>query len=101
MPLRIESDGDIETLCKVEPARPGEAMELVFRAHDDAAPPFTCRVTAPGGAVIFERVLRDLPTNMPQSAPPVRFVTSVSGDYKLEIWELYGSQRGTATLHVS
>jgi hypothetical protein len=51
--------------------------------------------------VILERVLRELPTGKPQSAPPVSFTVSAQGDYKIEIWQLYGKSRGDAVLHVA
>jgi hypothetical protein len=50
--------------------------------------------------VIFERVLRELPTGQPQSAPPVEFSAGAAGEYKLEIKQLYGKQKGEAELHV-
>ena len=79
----------------------GDTVKLVFRALDDSEPPYTCKVTSPGGKVIVERVLRDLPTGKPQSAPPVSFVVAQSGDYRVDIWQLYGKSRGQATLHVA
>jgi hypothetical protein len=72
----------------------------VFRADDEAAPPFNIRIRSPSGKVILERVIRELPTGRPQSAPPVQFAASAAGDYKVEIWQLYGKQRGDAVLHV-
>ena len=80
--------------------RAGETVSLVFRSDDDAAPPFTVRIKSPSGKVIVERVLRELPTGKPQSAPPIQFTTSGAGDYKIEIVQLYGKQRGDAVLHV-
>lgn len=73
---------------------------LVFRTDDEATPPFTVRIRSPAGKVIVERVLRELPTGKPQSAPPVTFSAATAGDYKIEIWQLYGKQRGDAVLHV-
>lgn len=75
-------------------------MKLVFRSDDEADPPFNIRIKSPSGKVIVERVLRDLPTGRPQSAPPVEFTASAPGAYTVEIWQLYGKQRGKATLHV-
>jgi hypothetical protein len=95
----IESVGDIETICKTDPARAGEEIKLVFHA-DDADPPFTLKVKSPSGSVIVERVIRDLPTGMPQSAPPVVFTASSPGEYKIEIKQLSGKQKGTATLRI-
>jgi len=45
-------------------------------------------------------VLRELPTGMPQSAPPITFTVSGAGDYKIEIKQLYGKQKGDAVLRV-
>ena len=49
---------------------------------------------------IVERVLRELPTGQPQSAPPITFTVSSAGDYKIEIKQLYGKQKGDAVLRV-
>jgi hypothetical protein len=95
-----ENVGDIETISQTDPARIGDLVKLVFRSDDEAEPPFNVRVKSPSGQVIVERVLRELPTGRPQSAPPVQFTASAIGAYKVEIWQLYGKQRGTATLNV-
>lgn len=100
MARTVENTGDIETLCKADPVRAGDTVSLVFRSDDDAAPPFTVRIKSPSGKVIVERVLRELPTGRPQSAPPIQFTASASGDYKIEIVQLYGKQRGDALLRV-
>lgn len=96
----VESSGDIETLTKTDSVSAGDTVSLTFRTDDEANPPFTLRIKGPTGKVILERVLRELPTGKPQSAPPVQFTVSAAGDYKLEIWQLYGKQRGDAVLHV-
>ena len=100
MAQSVESSGDIETVCKADPIRVGDSVGLVFRAYDEATPPFTVRIKSPSGQTIVERVLRELPTGKPQSAPPVEFTASAPGNYAIEIWQLYGKQRGKATLHV-
>lgn len=100
MARTIESVGDIETICKTDPAKAGEEIKLVFRSDDDADPPFTLKIKSPGGNVILERVIRELPTGMPQSAPPVAFTASTSGEYKIEIRQLKGKLKGDATLRV-
>ncbi len=100
MPRTVENTGDIETICQTDPARAGELVKLVFRSDDDAAPPFTIKVKSPTGKVIVERVLRELPTTRPQSAPPVTFTPSAPGEYKVEITQLYGKQRGDAILRI-
>ncbi len=100
MARTIESVGDIETICKTDPAKAGEEIKLVFRAEDDADPPFNLKIKSPSGKVIVERVIRDLPTGMPQSAPPVTFTASTGGEYKVEIKQINGKQKGDAVLRV-
>lgn len=97
----IESTGDIETICQTDDLSPGKTARLVFRAWDDASPPFTIKVRGPGGKTILERVIRDLPTGRPQSAPPVTFSVAQSGEYKIAITELYGDAEGEAVLRVT
>lgn len=96
----IETSGSIETVLGVSSAKVGDTLKLVFRTSEDCDPPFTCKVTSPAGKVIVERVLRDLPTGKPQSAPPISFVVAQSGAYRVDIWQLYGKTRGEATIHV-
>jgi hypothetical protein len=96
----VESVGDIETICKPDPAKAGEELKLVFRADEDAEPPFTLKIKSPAGKVIVERVVRDLPTGRPQSAPPVTFTPSAGGEYKVEIRQLKGKLKGDATFRV-
>ena len=100
MSRTIESTGDIETVCKADPLTAGDTVSLIFRADDEAVPPFNLRVKSPTGKVIVERVLRELPTGRPQSAPPITFTVSASGEYRLEIKQLYGKQRGDAIIRV-
>lgn len=97
----VESSGDIETFSKTDPVSAGDTVQLIFRSDEDAPPPFNLRIKGPAGKVILERVLRELPTGKPQSAPPVSFTVSAQGDYKIEIWQLYGKSRGDAVLHVA
>jgi hypothetical protein len=97
----IESSGDIETICKTDPVKAGEEIKLVFRAEEDAEPPFTLKIKSPAGKVIVERVIRDLPTGKPQSAPPVTFTPSAPGEYRVEIKQLQGKSHGDAVLRVA
>ncbi|HHH30825.1 MAG TPA: hypothetical protein ENK57_21115 [Polyangiaceae bacterium] len=101
MAARIESSGDIEIICQTDDLSAGKTARLVFRAWDDTKPPFTVKVVDPTGKSILERVLRELPTGKPQSAPPVTFSVSVVGQYAISIRELYGKLEGEATLTVS
>ena len=100
MSTTIESTGEIETICQTDDLAPGKTARLVFRAWDDTSPPFTVKVRSPAGKTILERVIRDLPTGRPQSAPPVTFSVSMSGEYKINISELYGDAQGEAILRV-
>ncbi|AKT37063.1 hypothetical protein [Chondromyces crocatus] len=100
MPVTVDNSGDIETFCQNSPVSVGDPIRLVFRAYEEATAPFNVRIRSPGGKVIFERVLRELPTGQPQSAPAVEFSASAAGEYRLEIKQLYGKQRGEAVLHV-
>lgn len=100
MARTLEGTGVIETICQTDPVAPGDTVKLVFRADDDAEPPFTVKVKSPSGQVILERVLRELPTGKPQSAPPLNFTISSSGDYKIQIKQLHGKQQGDAILRV-
>jgi hypothetical protein len=100
VPNLVESSGVIETICLATTAKVGDTLKLIFRALDDSDPPYTCRITSPGGKVLLERVLRELPDGKPQSAPPLQFTAGVAGEYIIEIWQLYGAARGQATLKV-
>ncbi|MCC6553409.1 MAG: hypothetical protein IT372_10370 [Polyangiaceae bacterium] len=100
MPVSVDNTGDIETVCQTSPVSVGDVIKLVFRAYEEATPPFNIKIRSPGGKVIVERVLRELPTGEPQSAPPVEFSASAGGEYKLEIRQLYGKQKGEAVLRV-
>jgi len=97
----VESSGNIETVCDAATLKVGDSIKLVFRALDDSEPPYTIKVVSPAGKVVVERVLRDLPTGKPQSAPPVTFTASIDGEYKIEIWQLYGKTRGSAIVRVA
>jgi hypothetical protein len=110
----IESSGDIEVLCfpsgsaVLKTAIPyfdaigvGDRIAMVFTPGDGAAPPFSLKIISPTGATILDTILRDLPTGTPQSPPPVEFVVSVKGQYRIEIRELKGRQRGEAKVKVT
>ncbi|MFO0593101.1 MAG: hypothetical protein U0441_36500 [Polyangiaceae bacterium] len=100
MARTLESTGDIETISQTDPVTTGDTVKLVFRAEDDAEPPFTVKIKSPSGKVILERVLRELPTGKPQSAAPLTFTVSATGDYRIEIKRLNGKERGDAILRV-
>lgn len=46
--------GEIEAISKTDPARLGDVVKLVFRAEDDADPPFNVKIRSPSGKVIVE-----------------------------------------------
>ena len=98
---RIDSHGEIETMVYGDAAAGvGDRVYLVFRAIDDPEPPIGVTIQSPNGQKILDRVLRELPTGLPQSAPPVEFVPASKGIYHIEVKELQGKQRGTAALRV-
>ena len=101
MAAYIESFGDIESICQQPNLGAGETVRLVFRSWDDVSPPFTIKVRGPGGKTILDRVIRELPTGRPQSAPPVTFTVKANGAYNIHIKELYGKAEGEATLTIS
>jgi hypothetical protein len=96
----IDSWGEIEIKCVADRISVSDPVPLVFDAHHDATPPFVIKVKSPTGALILSRTTRELPTGEPQSAPPVEFIPSVAGDYRIEIEQVHGRRRGEATLHV-
>ena len=100
MPSTIDSHGDIEVVCTTDDLGPNKMAKLVFRAWDDAVAPFQVRVFAPNGKMLLERVLRVLPTGMPQSPPPVQFAVR-PGEYKIIIREMKGKAEGEAILTVT
>lgn len=104
MAAKIDNNGDIETLLHpsfgARTPHAGDRIPLVFRSVDESDSPFEITIHSPSGARILERVLRELPTGEPQSAPPVEFVPSVKGDYAVAVREIKGTQTGTATLHI-
>ena len=100
MAATIESTGEIESIIESDELVSGTTAQLVFRAYDDATPPFTIKVRDPTGKLILDRVIRELPTGRPQSAPAISFSIEQSGVYKISIRELYGKMGGEATLTV-
>jgi hypothetical protein len=113
MPAKIESSGEIEIVCfpaggvtrsyvpVFDNVSVGDRLSLIFAANDDASGPFTLKITSPSGATIVDSIVRDLPTSTPQSPPPIEFVVSAKGPYKVEIREVRGRQRGEARVSIS
>lgn len=94
------SHGDIDVVCAEHFIAPGDVVSLTFRAHDDVKPPFTIKISSPSGTLIVQRLLQELPTGEPQSAPPVTFVPSAKGIYPIEIRQMRGNNVGMARLRV-
>jgi hypothetical protein len=110
----IECSGDIEIFCYpsggaaikssvpfFDAINPGDRLSMVFTPGDSATPPYSLKIVSPSGATILDTIVRDLPTGTPQSPPPIEFVVSVRGPYRIEIRELRGRQRGEAKLNVT
>ncbi len=109
----LESSGSIETFCHLAEApssrrstfsfdaiSAGDRVAICF-ASQDGAPPYNLKVRAPNGALVMDRLVRELPTGLPQSEPAIEFVVSVRGRYAIEIREIQGSQWGKALLSVT
>jgi len=100
VPATIESHGEIEIICEtLAELAPNKTARLVFRAWEDATPPFQIKIRSPSGAMILERVIRELPTGDPQSPPPITFSVQ-EGDYEIEIGQLTGPAEGHAVITV-
>lgn len=109
----LETSGSIETFAQraegavsrgsaysFDEISVGDRVALCFAAGDDAEAPYSLRVRGPNGAVILDRILRELPTGLPQSEPPVLFVVSSSGAYQVEIQSKGQRSWGKATMRV-
>ncbi|MEQ9325439.1 MAG: hypothetical protein RIF41_40105 [Polyangiaceae bacterium] len=101
MPGSIDTHGDIEIICQTAAElAPNKIAKIVFRAWEDATPPFEIKVWSPSGNVIVERVIRELPTGQPQSPPPISFSVQ-RGNYEIVVHQIKGSAEGKATLTVT
>jgi hypothetical protein len=112
----LESSGDIEIFCYPSTISPsvgkssipffdqigvGDRLSLVFTPGDGTSPPYALKIFSPTGANILDTIVRSLPTGTPQSPPPIEFVVSARGVYRIEIRELKGRQSGEAKLKVA
>jgi hypothetical protein len=109
----IELSGEIEIFCYpsgsstrssvpfFDAVGVGDRLSLVFGPTDGASPPYALKIFSPSGANILDKIVRDLPTGTPQSPPPIEFVVSVKGLYRVEIREQRGRQSGEARVRVS
>jgi hypothetical protein len=108
----IESSGDIEIFCHTggstrrgsvpffDAIEVGDRLSLVFIPNDGSNPPYALKIFSPSGGILLDTLVRDLPTGGPQSPPPVEFVVSSKGTYRVEIREVRGRQRGEAKVRV-
>ncbi len=111
MPGPIESSGDIEIYCHpttassrgsvphFEKITSGTRLALLF-IPGDLQPPYALKIYAPSGSNILDTLVRDAPTGAPQSPPPIEFVVSTNGVYRIEIRSTNGRQRGEARISV-
>ena len=112
MSALFELSGEIEIFCYPSGAGTrasipffdavtiGDRLSLVFTPGDGSSAPYALKVFSPSGANILESIVRDLPTGTPQSPPPIEFVVSTKGIYRIEIRELRGRSRGEVKLRV-
>jgi hypothetical protein len=112
MSALIESSGEIEVFCYpssgatrtsvpfFDAVTVGDRLSMVFTPTEGASAPYALKVISPSGATILDSTVRDLPTGLPQSPPPLEFVVSVKGVYRIEIREMRGRQRGEAKVKV-
>ena len=103
MPRPIGISGEIEIFCHLAGSAKiavGDRVSLVFAPGEGSSPPFVLKVFSPSGATILDTTVRDLPTVEPQSPPPIEIVVSARGQYRIEIRQMRGRQRGEAILHV-
>lgn len=110
--MTIQSSGDFEIFCHPSGSNSrgsvpffdkitvGDKLSLVFVPEESAAPPFTLKIFSPAGTTVLEKIIREAPTGAPQSPPPLEFVVSARGVYRVEIRSLYGKQRAEATIQV-
>ena len=111
MPGSFDSSGDIEIICSKSGAASkhrstldglevGDRVSLMFVPEEGLTPPYSLKVSSPSGASILDSLLRELPTGESHSPPPIEFIVSLRGKYRIEIKDLKGRQRGEATLNI-
>jgi hypothetical protein len=108
----IESSGDIEIFCHpthgtsrgsvphFEKITAGTRLALLFVPGETSSPPYALRIFSPSGSNILDTLVRDAPTGAPQSPPPIEFVASAAGTYRIEVRSTNGRQRGDAKIRV-
>jgi hypothetical protein len=110
--MTIQSSGDIEIFCHpagysgrgsvpfFDKIEAGDRLSLLFVPEGTTLPPYKLKIYSPSGAVVLDSLVRDPPTGAPYSPPPIEFVVSARGVYRIEIRALNGKQRGDATIRV-
>lgn len=110
--MTIQSSGDIEIFCHpigvagrgsvpfFDKITVGDRIALLFVPDGNVTPPYSLKIFSPTGATVMDTLVREVPTGGPQSPPPIEFIVSARGKYKVEIRSLKGSQRGEATFSV-
>lgn len=108
----IQSSGDIEIFCHpssysgrgsvpfFDRISVGDRLLITFVPEGTSAPPYALKVFSPSGSKILETLVRDPPTGAPQSPPPIEFMVSVLGTYRIEVRAVNGRQQGEATIRV-
>ncbi len=100
----IDSSGEIEIVNPAPRSHAfaiGDRIQLIFRPIDEPNPPYKLKITAPSNKVIVDTIIRSLPTDKAQSAPPFEFSPSVAGIYVIDIRETTGRAYGTAKLKIA
>ena len=112
MSALFELSGEIEIFCYPSGAGTrasvpffdavtiGDRLSLVFTPGEGSGPPYSLKVFSPSGANILDSIVRDLPTGTPQSPPPIEFVVSAKGIYRVEIREQRGRAHGAVKVRV-
>jgi hypothetical protein len=107
----IETSGDIEIFCHpthgasrgsvphFEKITSGTRLALLFVPGESSAP-YALKIFAPSGSNIIDTIVRDAPTGAPQSPPPIEFVVSANGVYRIEVRSTNGRQKGEAKIRV-
>ena len=78
----------------------GDRIALLFVPDGSETPPYSLKIFSPTGATVMDTLVRAVPTGGPQSPPPLEFIVSARGKYKVEIRSLKATQRGEATFDV-
>jgi hypothetical protein len=110
--MTVQSSGDIEIFCHPAGATSrgsvpffdkitvGDKLSLIFVPEGSSTPPYSLKIFSPSGATVLDKLVRDPPTGGPQSPPPLEFIVSARGVYRVEVRALKGTQRGEATIRV-